>query len=160
MFNVGSGELLVILLIALIVLGPTKLPEVARQVGSVAKELRRMSTSFQAEMKAALDEPTEAAARERGNKVVSSEIAAAPDVEDAPTDSTPQLPDETDQGPATEPEEPQVSTAEAAGMYDMSKSVSYDRSAATKGVKRGTDPSESESSKASADSNDTGDPAS
>ena len=78
MLNVGGGELLVILLIALIVVGPTKLPEVARQVGSVAKELRRMSSNFQEEMKAALDEPTEAAARDRGNKVVSNEIAPAP----------------------------------------------------------------------------------
>ncbi len=35
MFNVGGGELLVIFLVALIVLGPAKLPEVARQIGGV-----------------------------------------------------------------------------------------------------------------------------
>ena len=33
MFNVGGGELLVILLIALIVLGPQRLPDAARQIG-------------------------------------------------------------------------------------------------------------------------------
>jgi len=32
-FNVGTPELLLILLVGLIVLGPTKLPEAARQVG-------------------------------------------------------------------------------------------------------------------------------
>ena len=43
MFNVGVGELLVILLIALIVLGPDKLPDAARKLGNVMGELRRMS---------------------------------------------------------------------------------------------------------------------
>ena len=33
MFNVGGGEVLVIALIALIVLGPQRLPDAARQVG-------------------------------------------------------------------------------------------------------------------------------
>ncbi len=56
MFNVGAGELLVILLIALIVLGPDKLPETARKMGNVMGELRRMSSGFQNEMRAAMDE--------------------------------------------------------------------------------------------------------
>jgi sec-independent protein translocase protein TatB len=56
MFNVGTGELLVILLIALIVLGPEKLPETARKIGNVVGELRRMSNGFQNEMRAAMDE--------------------------------------------------------------------------------------------------------
>lgn len=56
MFNVGAGELLVILLIALIVLGPDKLPETARKVGNVMGELRRMSSGFENEIRAAMDE--------------------------------------------------------------------------------------------------------
>jgi sec-independent protein translocase protein TatB len=58
MFNVGAGELLVILLIALIVLGPDKLPETARKIGNVMAELRRMSSGFQDEMRSAMDEVT------------------------------------------------------------------------------------------------------
>ena len=58
MFNVGTGELLVILLIALIVLGPDKLPETARKIGNVMSELRRMSSGFQSEMRSAMDEVT------------------------------------------------------------------------------------------------------
>ena len=46
MFNVGGGELLVILLIALIVLGPERLPRGARQMGRALGELRRISSSF------------------------------------------------------------------------------------------------------------------
>ena len=56
MFNVGTGELLVILLIALIVLGPDKLPDAARKMGNIVGELRRMSGGFQAEMRHAMDE--------------------------------------------------------------------------------------------------------
>ena len=56
MFNVGTGELLVILLIALIVLGPEKLPDAARKMGNVLGELRRMSGGFQQEMRSAIDD--------------------------------------------------------------------------------------------------------
>jgi Tat protein translocase TatB subunit len=56
-FNVGTPELLLILLVALVVLGPTKLPEAARQVGRAMAEFRRISTGFQAEMRDALQEP-------------------------------------------------------------------------------------------------------
>jgi Tat protein translocase TatB subunit len=56
MFNVGSGELLVILLVALLVLGPEKLPDSARKIGNVVNELRRMSQGFQSEVRKAMDE--------------------------------------------------------------------------------------------------------
>jgi len=57
MFNIGGGELLIIFLVALVVLGPTKLPEAARQVGKVMGEFRRMSAGFQNELKSAMDDP-------------------------------------------------------------------------------------------------------
>lgn len=59
MFNVGAGELLVILFVALVVLGPEKLPESARKVGNVVAELRRMSQGFQDEVRRAVV-PTDA----------------------------------------------------------------------------------------------------
>lgn len=58
MLNLGTGELLVIFLVALIVLGPNKLPDAARQMGKMAAELRRLSGGFQDEMRAAMREPT------------------------------------------------------------------------------------------------------
>jgi Tat protein translocase TatB subunit len=60
MFNVGGGELLVILLVALIVLGPDKLPDAARKIGNVMGEIRRMSAGFQEEVRSAMDTPTKA----------------------------------------------------------------------------------------------------
>lgn len=58
MLNLGTGELVVIFLVALIVLGPNKLPDAARQMGRMAAELRRLSGGFQDEMRAAMREPT------------------------------------------------------------------------------------------------------
>jgi sec-independent protein translocase protein TatB len=55
MFNVGGGEVLVILLIALIVLGPSRLPDAARTIGKTMGDLRRLSSSFQNEVRTALD---------------------------------------------------------------------------------------------------------
>ena len=56
MFNIGGMELLVIGLVALVVLGPDKLPGAIRQVGHVAGELRRLSQGFQTDLRGALTE--------------------------------------------------------------------------------------------------------
>ncbi|MEO0495231.1 MAG: twin-arginine translocase TatA/TatE family subunit [Actinomycetota bacterium] len=61
MGNLGSGELLVIFFVALIVLGPNKLPDAARQVGRAVNEIRRISGGFQREMREAMQEPVKAA---------------------------------------------------------------------------------------------------
>lgn len=57
MFNVGGPEVLIILVVALVVLGPSKLPEAARQFGRAMSEFRRMSAGFQSELRDALNEP-------------------------------------------------------------------------------------------------------
>lgn len=77
MFNVGGGEVLVILLVALLVLGPNKLPEAARQVGNALTQVRRMSSGFQNEMRSALDEAA----------TPPSTPTATPDPVDAPDES-------------------------------------------------------------------------
>lgn len=47
MFGIGSSELLVILLVALLVLGPSQLPRIAKTLGKAMGEFRRVSTDFQ-----------------------------------------------------------------------------------------------------------------
>ncbi len=44
MFGIGSTELIVILVVALIVLGPKKLPGIARSIGKALGEFRRAAT--------------------------------------------------------------------------------------------------------------------
>ncbi len=57
MFNLSGSEIVVILLLALVVLGPEKLPDAIRRAGRTYSELKKMGNSFQAEMKSVLDEP-------------------------------------------------------------------------------------------------------
>jgi len=70
MFNVGGGELLVIMLVALIVLGPQRLPDAARQVGRVMGDLRRISSGFQQELKDAFDHDDDASVPTRRKESV------------------------------------------------------------------------------------------
>ena len=81
MLNVGPGEVLVILVIALVVLGPSRLPATARTMGRVLAKVRDLVTKFQQEMQAAADAPLEAIARERGRAEqppAASQASAAP----------------------------------------------------------------------------------
>lgn len=54
--GISGPEILVILLVALIVLGPQRLPDAARQVGKAMGELRRISAGFQNEMRTAMED--------------------------------------------------------------------------------------------------------
>jgi sec-independent protein translocase protein TatA len=47
MFGIGLPELLVIMVLALLVLGPERLPEMARLLGRAYAQLRRASEEFQ-----------------------------------------------------------------------------------------------------------------
>lgn len=57
MFNLSGSEIVVIVLLALIVLGPEKLPDAIRKFGRVYSEIRKISNGFQSEFKNAFDEP-------------------------------------------------------------------------------------------------------
>ena len=48
---------MLLFLVALIVLGPTRLPEAARTIGKVVGELRRLSGDFRSEVRDALFDP-------------------------------------------------------------------------------------------------------
>lgn len=50
-------EIMVVLVVALVVLGPSKLPESGRQVGKALAEFRRWSNGVQSELRGALREP-------------------------------------------------------------------------------------------------------
>ena len=56
MFNIGPTELIVILLIALIVFGPKRLPEVGRTIGKSLREFRQATSDIKDELNLGLDE--------------------------------------------------------------------------------------------------------
>ena len=57
MFNLSGSELIFLVIIALVVLGPDKLPEAMRKAGKAYADFKKMTTGFQNEMKSVLDEP-------------------------------------------------------------------------------------------------------
>ena len=85
MFGIGLPELVVILAVALIVLGPQRLPEVARMLGRAYGQLRRASEEFQNTIRqdlAALERQEDV----NRNKAIAQEIRArCADVEDVQT---------------------------------------------------------------------------
>lgn len=56
MFDFGSGELLVIGVVALVVIGPKELPGLLRTVGQTVTRLRRIAGDFQGQFQSALRE--------------------------------------------------------------------------------------------------------
>jgi sec-independent protein translocase protein TatB len=51
MFGVGLPELAVILVVAVVVFGPDRLPEYARQAGRMVRQLRRFAQSAQQDLR-------------------------------------------------------------------------------------------------------------
>ena len=46
-FNIGPGELIIILVIALVLLGPARLPDVAQSLGKSLREFRKAASDIQ-----------------------------------------------------------------------------------------------------------------
>lgn len=49
-FDFGSGEIILIVLVLFVVLGPKRLPEVARTIGKTINEMKRASAGFKDEI--------------------------------------------------------------------------------------------------------------
>lgn len=68
MFGIGSTELLVILVVALIVIGPAKLPEIARSLGKALGEFRRVSTDVKRTIEMEVEHEEQKAKAEKARK--------------------------------------------------------------------------------------------
>ncbi|MEK9526761.1 MAG: twin-arginine translocase TatA/TatE family subunit, partial [Acidimicrobiaceae bacterium] len=107
--NLGSGELLVIFFVALLVLGPNKLPDAARQVGRAVNEIRRVSGGFQREMREAMQEPMRAAEQAKADLLdpFNQAASAATGATTTPLgDTDPPLPSATDGRDGDDPPAP------------------------------------------------------
>ena len=57
MFNMTGSEVMFLLIIGLVVLGPEKLPDAIRRVGRLYAELKRMSSGVQTDFRKVMEEP-------------------------------------------------------------------------------------------------------
>ncbi len=65
MFGIGAGEFIVILIVGLIVFGPSKLPEVGRALGRGLREFRKAQAAFSATLEETAEEPPKKSAAEK-----------------------------------------------------------------------------------------------
>ncbi len=127
MFNMPGGpELLVIFLVALVVIGPQQLPKAMRTFGSVMAEVRKVSSSFQAEMKSAMDSVVDTSATEKPHSATMAPATPAEPEQTAVSDDPAEVvarnetadpePVTTDAAPATpdEPARPAIDPADRA----------------------------------------------
>ena len=54
-FGIGFGEVLLILILALIIWGPKRLPEIARTLGKTMRAMRKATNDFTAQMTRDID---------------------------------------------------------------------------------------------------------
>lgn len=83
MFGIGSTELLVILVVALIVLGPKSLASISRSLGKAMGEFRRVSTDFQRTLNAEVEQEEQEKRKKEAEKAA-TEAETAKARADAP----------------------------------------------------------------------------
>lgn len=103
--SLGPAEILVVLILALVVFGPKRLPEVGRQVGGALRELRKVQQTVENEIRGVLDDTTGPVrsmfeAEPVANQSVPSQPALSPPAPDQPPPDQPRA----GELPAAEPD--------------------------------------------------------
>jgi TatA/E family protein of Tat protein translocase len=131
MFNLGPLELVAIFVVALLVFGPEKLPEMGKQIGKAVREFRKFQESMQGQVRDVL-EPISGPIIPNGNftgpqptnikGTLPTEAPPGPNVPKSATIQNPETPEGEDAPPpgtfghyAPVPETPQASPAPGAG---------------------------------------------
>ena len=87
MGSVGTPEIMVILLIGLLILGPTRLPEVARQGAKMLAEFKRMSQNVQKELRAEIKDMSAASDSSAPAAANGNSAPSSTDAPSAPTNT-------------------------------------------------------------------------
>ncbi len=135
MFNVTGGEIIIIVIVALVVLGPDRIPEVARGAGRMINKVKSFTEGMQSSVGGVMDDPSmkplkdltelaarprqklaeyalEAEAEERARKEAAKQAADEP-VDDAATTDATTADTATPSAPETKPAAGTTSEVEA-----------------------------------------------
>jgi sec-independent protein translocase protein TatA len=99
MFGLGIPELLIIFVIALIVFGPKKLPDLGKSIGRAMAEFKKASDDFQESVKTEMREVEKAADLEEVKKLGSIDFSAdsAPVSASKPAEATAETDQKTEE---------------------------------------------------------------
>ena len=85
MFGIGTSELLIILLIALLVLGPKEIPKIARTLGRGMRELQRAKDELRQTLTTEVEEKEEAVRPSKSPENKTEEKEEVSSVENQPS---------------------------------------------------------------------------
>jgi len=114
MFGIGGTELLVILVVALIVLGPKSLPQIAKTLGRAMGEFRRVSTEFQRTLNVEIELEDHEKRKQDAEEALFGDTSATK----KPEQSQEQSPDKS---PATEASDTAKPASQDAELSDVAK---------------------------------------
>lgn len=128
MFGIGSTELLVIILVALVVLGPKSLTGITRSLGKAVGEFRRVSTEFQRTLNAEVDQAAEDDRKKAAEAAAPSAApeAASPRQEAAPVRTAQESGRTAGSAQSPAPQTTQVQTQAAATQDARDAMPSFD----------------------------------
>ena len=164
MFNLGPEKLVVIALVALVVLGPHRLPDAARKAGKVIRDLRELSGRVQSEVQQAFEEHTGTSAVEAistlrsmtagplgpvrsGMNAALAAVSAPAPTEPAPTEPAPTEPAPTEPAPTVKRAAPKKTAAPARRTTAVKAAHASPKAARTSVAKKAPAPKRSPSGK-------------
>lgn len=137
--TLGMWDTMIVMILALVVFGPRRLPKIGRQIGKLMYEFRKASNDFRFQMEEEMRNAEEADRRQREEAERQRALAAAPAPSPAQIEAPAQNPELSAVDAAERPEEYTASEASDSSYPESYDAAAYDH------YQRGAEAAESES---------------